>query len=314
MLTLQEDVEHMDMAWPPEQSEKKTCVEGAWNDINRKVEYVRTRRGGIIRPKTVNPAVVGKNLKLTLPDLQNDEFDIGEPLARYVLNTYPAPKGGGSISGYLTFTPSGISGKSGTASTGPEIPVVVVHPFERAVSAKLPTSLTKMAGPDQASLNELLKSLDPQVSEVRVGVNDANRGVVQIDHNLLGRIPIEFQGAGFVKAVSMGCLVIEASNGVLIADDFDACLHPGAQPKIIEFLLRAALKHNVQLFAATHSLETLDTFLDKCAALKESGVASTDLCVLQLRRDGDKSRIKSIPFDGVQTLRVELGVDLRRTG
>lgn len=310
VLTPKEDVEHIDFSWPPEQRDKKAWIKGAWSGTNRTVEYFRIPREGIIRPKTVDANMIPMNPKVASAELQKDEEQYGEPLAMYRLNTYI---NGDGLSGYLSVRPEGMMGKSGGNPTGPTIPVVVLQPFERAVSAKLARAWSEMQDAEQSRLTELLRTLDPSISGIRVAANPANRAVVQIDHATLGRLPVEFQGAGFVKAMSLGCLASQAKNGVLIADDFDACIHAGAQPEIIKFIMKAALTHNVQFFAATHSLETLDAFLEQSSTLKNSSATPHDIRILQLRRDAGKTKIKNLEFEKAQSLRDELGVDLRRT-
>ena len=102
-------------------------------------------------------------------------------------------------------------------------------------------------------------------------------------------------------------------DGLLLVDEFDASLHVGVQASIIEFLLKTAEKHNVQLCVSTHSIETIDAFLDAYARMKGLFTRPGGLRVLQLKRVDGRTQVTSLDADKATRLREEIGLDLRRT-
>ena len=138
------------------------------------------------------------------------------------------------------------------------------------------------------------------------------RASIKVHHKDLGRLPLEIMGSGFLKALTIACTLIDARNGVLVIDEIDASLHIGAQSALIGFILNTAARHNVQLFMATHSLETLDTFLEKFEDVSELWGGPQDLRVIQLSRVKNQTSAKVVDADMARELRDDLGLDLRR--
>jgi AAA15 family ATPase/GTPase len=104
---------------------------------------------------------------------------------------------------------------------------------------------------------------------------------------------------------------VAARDGLLLIDEFDASLHPGAQLPIIEFLMRAAQKNNVQVCISTHSIETVDAFLEAYDELSGLFKGPEGLRVFQLRDAKGQTEVKSLDADTARRLREEMGHDLR---
>ena len=173
---------------------------------------------------------------------------------------------------------------------------------------------TAADGGEDGKIVELLRGLDPDVEDVRFTSDDLGRAALCVRHRRLGRaVPVEVFGGGFGKALSVAASVVKVSNGVLAIDEFDASLHVAAQAHIVKFCLHAANRLNVQLFISTHSLETLDAFLDEYEAAKGLYSGADDLRVLQVKRADGMTVVDNLDADTAKRLREEIGVDLRRT-
>ena len=120
--------------------------------------------------------------------------------------------------------------------------------------------------------------------------------------------------AGIGKALAIACHIAAAKDGLLLIDEFDASLHVGAQARIIQFTLESAKRHNVQLMISTHSLETLDGFLECYAESKELWAGPEDLRVLQLKRANGATDVRNLDGDESKHFRDEIGYDLRFPG
>ncbi|UCE60127.1 MAG: ATP-binding protein [Phycisphaerales bacterium] len=149
---------------------------------------------------------------------------------------------------------------------------------------------------------------------MRFTSDDIGRAALCVRHRRLGRnVPLEVFGSGFGKAISVAASVVKVPSGVLAIDEFDTSLHVGAQAHVVKFCLHAANRLNVQLFVSTHSLETLDAFLDEYEATKGLCSGSGDLRVLQVKRAKGTTEVDNLDGDTAKRLREEIGVDLRRT-
>ena len=163
------------------------------------------------------------------------------------------------------------------------------------------------------AVTDLLRLLVPEVESVRVGADEAGRAHLRIQHDRLGRIPIELLGAGFGKALAIACYVVKAKGGLLIIDEFDASLSVGVQTRLIEFVMKAARKHDVQLFISTHSLETVDMFLDYRESSGELWQDPAKFRVLQMRKKDNRIDVDNLDAERAKRLRDEIGLDLRQT-
>jgi len=166
---------------------------------------------------------------------------------------------------------------------------------------------------ERSSVLELLKLIDPQIKDVRIRVDAVNRSSIRLEHVTRGVVPVEGEGAGISKILLLASAALASHDGVFLIDEFDASLHVAVQPQVADFLLRAASRLRVQLFITTHSLETLDIFLDAFEATRDLFTNSTELRVLQLRKEGDQTKVENLPSDRARSMREELGLDLRRT-
>ena len=161
------------------------------------------------------------------------------------------------------------------------------------------------------SILGLLRELDADIEDVRVAVDATGRASLRVHHKRLGRMPLEFLGGGFGKAIAIACHVVAARDGLLLIDEFDASLHPGAQRTIIDFLMRAAQENNVQVCISTHSIETVDAFLEAYDELSGLFKGPEELRVFQLRQTEGQTEVKSLDADTARRLREDIGHDLR---
>lgn len=76
-----------------------------------------------------------------------------------------------------------------------------------------------------------------------------------------------------VLALKKYCNKENNKTGLLIIDEVEASLHPRAQEKLIEFLIKEAKKNRIQIVFTTHSLTCIESFL-----VKSTKDASGNLC------------------------------------
>jgi AAA15 family ATPase/GTPase len=89
----------------------------------------------------------------------------------------------------------------------------------------------------------------------------SNAPVEYIKHNKLGLMPVSTYGDGIKKVILLADRIAHAQNGVLLLDEIETAIHVRSYPDIFNFVVKACIEFNVQLFATTHSIEALDSIL-----------------------------------------------------
>ena len=232
--------------------------------------------------------------------------DAREALAIYEIET----RTDGSVYGGRFYV--GRGGGKVTVPRAANIPGRLVSPLEQGQSKPLAAVWSEVddRGYHQRIVR-MLQELDADIEDVRLGADTLSHAFVRLDHARLGRMPLEFLGGGLGKAIAIACHTIAARDGLLLVDEFDASLHPGAQPIVIEFLMRAAQENNVQVCASTHSIETVDAFLEAHDELGGLFKGPEGLRVFQLRNVKGRTEVKSLDAETARRLRADVGHDLR---
>ena len=167
---------------------------------------------------------------------------------------------------------------------------------------------------DADRIVELMRSLDPNIEGIAIRSDTAGRAVLRVEHRTFGKMPLEAMGDGFAKALSVATnIATMRGGGCLLFDEFEVSLHVGVLRKLVRFTLEAARRHKVQIFATTHSLETLDAFVDLAADVGDLWGGPKDFRLINLHGVAPNTRIKNIDGSDAKALREELALDLRRT-
>lgn len=90
-------------------------------------------------------------------------------------------------------------------------------------------------------------------------------------------------GQGMNALFALALALVNAKNGFLLIDEVENGIYHGIQPKLWHFILKMAVRLNVQVFATTHSRDSLEGFYE---ALREDKQA--DGLLISLRNKQDK--------------------------
>ncbi len=74
------------------------------------------------------------------------------------------------------------------------------------------------------------------------------------------RLPLGSMGDGMIRTLQYVLAVFRAKNGILLIDEFENGLHWRVQEKIWQMLFKLARDLNIQIFATTHSEDTIKSF------------------------------------------------------
>lgn len=74
-------------------------------------------------------------------------------------------------------------------------------------------------------------------------------------------LPLNAYGDGMKKALLLLSAIVSCRNGILLLDEFETAIHTSAMDSIFSWLLKSALKLNVQIFLTSHSEEAIRKLL-----------------------------------------------------
>ncbi len=99
---------------------------------------------------------------------------------------------------------------------------------------------------------EALQEIEPKIQDITV-VGDK----VMVDMQLKKLIPINLTGDGTRKLFTIATALYNAKNGILIIDEVDNGLYYKSMKALWNLIVSTASKLNVQIFASTHSIDSL---------------------------------------------------------
>lgn len=110
---------------------------------------------------------------------------------------------------------------------------------------------------------ELLRLFDPNIYDMVYLKNELTGFANEyLKHKELDLIPLSSFGDGIKKVLSIANAIISAKNGILLIDEIDTSIHSDYYLDVFNFLIKTALKFNVQLFITTHNIEAIDKMLE----------------------------------------------------
>lgn len=187
----------------------------------------------------------------------------------------------------------------------PTLPTQFVNPFSHRSSALLPSLWSEVVEADlKTETVDLLRFFDPGIQEVDIILPTARRQDISVKHAKLGRAPLSTFGDGLRRVFTLATTIPRVKGGLLLVDELETAIHTRALEKTFDWLIKACIHNNVQLFATTHSLEALD-------AVIEVARDSADLVVYRLQQDKEQTNANRFDKDMIIRLREELGQEVR---
>ncbi|MGI4869931.1 MAG: AAA family ATPase [Janthinobacterium lividum] len=130
----------------------------------------------------------------------------------------------------------------------------LISSYPRLRNASLAIGQIKVAKEDN-ELVDVLRQIDSRIERVELGNNG------QILFNLGPQfptlLPASSMGEGIQRLLLLIASIVNSKGGLVLIDEIDNGLHYSALRVLWKGILYAARKHNVQVFATTHSAEAL---------------------------------------------------------
>jgi len=155
----------------------------------------------------------------------------------------------------------------------------------------------------RAALLQVLQLFDPMVENFEV--IGKKRNIKVFSKNQKKPLSLYDYGNGMYKAFYIASAALLSENGVLLIDEIETGIHKEALCKFIKYLIQICREKKIQLFLTTHSLETLDLFLEHEKEQLDR------IAAYHLRNDGEKTQIRRYTGGKLANLREKIGLDIR---
>lgn len=142
----------------------------------------------------------------------------------------------------------------------------------------------------QADLIEVLKQVDDRIAGIELGGN-----LIYFDTGLDRLVPSSTMGDGTRRLLDILVTTLDTTGGVVLIDEIDNGLYYSALKTLWRAVLDATDRHQVQLFATTHSLETLE-YLVEVLEEDDFNRHQSEVTAFTLRRDPD-GRVRTYRYN-----------------
>lgn len=154
-------------------------------------------------------------------------------------------------------------------------------------------------------LVEVLQIFDKRVRGFEVVGEDRNIKIFRDGEE--APLSLYDYGNGMYKAFYIASAALLSENGILLIDEIEAGIHHEALGKFVEYLQQVCKKKNIQMFITTHSLETLDLFLQ----YHEESAGLDGLTVFNIRNTEEQTLARKYSGERLLDLRNGMGLDIR---
>lgn len=127
------------------------------------------------------------------------------------------------------------------------------------------------------SVVEALRVIEPELTDLRLGRD--NFAMAKIKDRT---VPIYAMGDGFREILALMGEASMPNNSIMLIDEIGAHIYHNSQPNFLRALLTAARKYNKQIFAVTHSKDTLTALAE---VLEENEEFREDTVCFSFLRD-----------------------------
>jgi predicted ATPase len=115
----------------------------------------------------------------------------------------------------------------------------------------------------EKEVSNALRLIAPGVEGLNLVSTPASEGERDLIVNVAGidePLPLHSLGNGMWRILGIALAQVNAKDGILLIDEFENGLYYSVQPDLWRFIFRMARSLNVQVFATTHSWDSIEAF------------------------------------------------------
>ena len=152
----------------------------------------------------------------------------------------------------------------------------------------------------------VVQRFDSRITAIQVLSPAGSRGEIYVDDATAGLLPLSSFGNGLQRAIGMATRLVSVTGGMLFIDEVEVGLHPTSLTAVFDWLVKAAHRLDVQVFATTHSLEAIDAILAGDLTPEDDTVAYR-----LARDDSGATQVQRFGESTLRRLRGDRGLDVR---
>ncbi|WIV13283.1 AAA family ATPase [Proteiniborus sp. MB09-C3] len=164
----------------------------------------------------------------------------------------------------------------------------------------------------KSEIIEVIKLFDKDIIGIET-IQEENGVKTYIQHKTTGMLPISAYGDGLKKVIYLSSGIINTKEGVLLIDEIETAIHYNALKEVFEWIIEAANRYKVQIFATTHSSEALDALMECAMGLKGEQYLKESINIITLKKGDDYYHTKVRVLDGLEAykFREDFNMELR---
>ena len=151
---------------------------------------------------------------------------------------------------------------------------------------------------------ELISMIDSEIIDLDILDPTGKKSRLYVIHKTLGFTPLSAFGDGVRRLLFMALTIAKLKDGILLIDELETAIHTEALLSSFSWLVKWCREMNIQLFATTHSLETVDAMLN-ASELKN------DLVLYRLYQKDMETQAIRIDQVKLTRIRENLGLEVR---
>ncbi len=189
-----------------------------------------------------------------------------------------------------------------TARETGSFPVASILGGEYRANEIYADSYSRLKKDQEQDVLDIARVFDPGITRISVGSRDG-QPYLKVEHTRMGEVPLMVFGDGMKRVLFIASSLLAARDGFLLLDEIESGIHTFALADVMKWLFRVATDMNIQVFATTHSLDTVD------AMLKASEGYPGEFVTYRLASEGGEA--KRIGDKALYDLRVNGGLEIR---
>ncbi len=155
-----------------------------------------------------------------------------------------------------------------------------------------------------------IKILENNLEQIAAIKNHRDDRTFKLKTKQSENIPLASMGDGVFRILQLAIKAVKAQDGFLLVDEFENGLHYKTQYKVWKWLFELSQELNIQIFATTHSWDTIESFSK--AAHDNTNVQGSLFRIAKSLKEADNNKIIATTFneDSLKTI-TQQQVDVR---
>ena len=145
--------------------------------------------------------------------------------------------------------------------------------------------------PYEEFVTEALRIIEPSIERIAPSGTDRRsnagaKGGLFVKCKGKNRIPIGSMGDGIWRILGLALSLAKSEGGILLIDEIDKGLHYSVMEDMWKLVTTTAKKHNIQVFATTHSRDCVDSLAAVC---RDTVSDNSEVTIQRIEREKNRS-------------------------